>query len=64
MYSLDRIVNVFHPQCLAVTIILNLYGHNILIRGRAGPRPPKRPSGQPKPYFGWPCWPAIILYKH
>ena len=20
--------------------------------------------GQPKPYFGWPCWPAIILYKH
>ena len=27
-----------------------------------GPRPPKRPSGQPKPYFGWPCWPAIILY--
>ena len=22
----------------------------------AGPRPPKRPSGQPKPYFGWPYW--------
>ena len=28
-----------------------------------GPRPAKRPSGQPEPYYGWPGWPAIIFHK-
>ena len=28
-----------------------------------GPRPAKRPSGQPEPYCGWPGWPAIIFHK-
>ena len=29
-----------------------------------GPRPAKRPSGQPEPYYGWPGWPAIIFRIH
>ena len=28
-----------------------------------GPRPAKRPSGQPDPYYGWPGWPAIIFHE-
>ena len=27
-----------------------------------GPRPAKRLSGQPEPYYGWPGWPAIIFH--
>ena len=56
----------FSSYLATIKILAKKCEFGTLNRGRAsrwpgGPRLPKRPSGQPKPYFGWPCWPTIIL---
>ena len=48
---------ISHCEVLCVVDVMAVVG----LPG--GPRPAKRLSGQPEPYYGWPGWPAIIFHK-